>query len=105
MTRWIARLASAVFVLTLPALAQAPDDPFPKPIAATDGVIRVNFVEFATLPDLGGQMPARMMLLVDEPGTRRLFVNDMRGPLYVVSRDGKACRSISTSTTRSGAST
>ena len=31
-----------------------------------------------------------MMLLVDEPGTRRLFVNDMRGPLYTVSYDGKA---------------
>lgn len=29
------------------------------------------------------------MLLVDEPGTRRLFVNDMRGPLYAVSYDGK----------------
>ena len=29
------------------------------------------------------------MLLVDEPGTRRLFVNDMRGPLYSVSYDGK----------------
>jgi glucose/arabinose dehydrogenase len=30
-----------------------------------------------------------MMLLVDEPGTRRLYVNDMRGPLYTVTRDGK----------------
>ena len=30
------------------------------------------------------------MLLVDEPGTRRMFVNDMRGPLYTVSRDGKS---------------
>jgi hypothetical protein len=29
------------------------------------------------------------MLLVNEPGTRRLFVNDMRGPLYTVSYDGK----------------
>ena len=29
-----------------------------------------------------------MMLLVDEPGTRRLFVNDMRGLLYSVSYDG-----------------
>ncbi len=29
------------------------------------------------------------MLLVDEPGTRRLFVNDMRGPIYSVSYDGK----------------
>ena len=49
----------------------------------------MNFVEFATLPDLGGPMPARPMLLVDEPGTRRLFVNDMRGPLYTIPREGK----------------
>jgi hypothetical protein len=32
---------------------------------------------------------ARLMVLVDEPGTRRMFVNDMRGPLYRVSYDGK----------------
>jgi hypothetical protein len=30
-----------------------------------------------------------MMLLVNEPGTRRLFVNDMRGPLHAVSYDGR----------------
>jgi hypothetical protein len=30
-----------------------------------------------------------MMLLVQEPGTRNLFVNDMRGPLYRVSADGR----------------
>ena len=30
-----------------------------------------------------------MMLLVDEPGSRRLFVNDMRGPLFTVSYDGR----------------
>ncbi len=29
------------------------------------------------------------MLLVDEPGTRRMFVNDMRGPLHTVSYDGR----------------
>ena len=69
--------------------AQTPTDPFPAPINATDGVVKVNFVEFATLPDLGGPMPARPMLLVDEPGTRRLFVNDMRGPLYTIPREGK----------------
>jgi len=34
--------------------------------------------------------PARMMLLIDEPGTGRLFVNDMRGLLYGVSYDGEA---------------
>ena len=72
-----------------PVFAQTPTDPFPAPINATDGVVKVNFVEFATLPDIGGQMPARLMLLVDEPGTRRLFVNDMRGPLYTISYEGK----------------
>jgi hypothetical protein len=70
------------------AVAQKPDDPFPNPIPAEQGAIRVNLAEFATLPDVNGEA-ARMMLLVDEPGTRRLFVNDMRGPLYTVSYDGK----------------
>ena len=65
-------------------------DPYPQPIEVTKDVILVRFVEFASLPDLPGQsQPARMMLLVNEPGTRRLFVNDMRGPLYTVSYDGK----------------
>src|SRR5687767_1147666 len=68
--------------------SQTTTDPFPNPIPATDGVITVRAVEFAAVPDVNGA-PARMMLLVDEPGTRRLFVNDMRGPLYSVSRDGK----------------
>ncbi len=74
-----------------PATTLAPgqtDDPFPGPIA-TDGAIGVNFAEFASLPDIDG-LAARMMNLVDEPGTRRLFVSDMRGPLYSVSYDGKA---------------
>jgi hypothetical protein len=70
-------------------LAQKPDDPFPTPIPVEAGAVRVNLIEFASLPDVGGEA-ARMMLLVDEPGTRRLFVNDMRGPLYTVSYDGKA---------------
>ena len=64
------------------------DDPFPQPVLASDGLITVRAVEFATIPDFTGA-PARMMLLSDEPGTRRMFVNDMRGPLYTVSRDGK----------------
>lgn len=70
--------------------AQLTNDPFPQPIAATDGVITVNVVEFATLPDLGGVQPVRPMVMIDEPGTRRLFVNDMRGPIYAISRDGKS---------------
>ncbi|OFV91460.1 MAG: hypothetical protein A3G76_15580 [Acidobacteria bacterium RIFCSPLOWO2_12_FULL_65_11] len=68
--------------------AQTPGDPFPTPIPAADGAIKVDFVEFASIPDSDGQA-ARMMLLVDEPGTRRMFVNDMRGPLHSVSYDGK----------------
>jgi len=63
-------------------------DPFPQPINIKDDVVRVNLAEFATVPDAGAEA-ARMMLLVNEPGTRRLFVNDMRGPLYSVGYDGK----------------
>lgn len=65
-------------------------NPYPKPIEGSADVIRVGFAEFASIPAVPGQpQAARMMLLVDEPGTRRLFVNDMVGPLYAVSYDGK----------------
>ena len=70
------------------ASAQTTNDPFPAPIAAVEGVIKVDVVEFASIPDIDGQA-ARVMLLVDEPGTRRMFVNDMLGPLYSVSYDGR----------------
>ncbi len=82
---WVALSFAACL---LPALAQTATDPFPTPIAAAEGVIQVKVVEFASLPDMDGEA-ARVMLLVDEPGTRRLFVNDMRGPLYSVSYDGQ----------------
>jgi hypothetical protein len=84
----IALLMAATLLAALPVAAQTTNDPYAAPIPASQGAITVNFVEFASLPDVGGQ-PARMMLLVDEPGTRRLFVNDMRGPLYSVSYDGR----------------
>ena len=63
-------------------------EPFPEPIPTTEGSIEVNIVEFASLPDFNGE-PALMMLLVDEPGTGRLFVNDLFGILYSVSYDGR----------------
>ena len=63
-------------------------DPWPNPIPAEEGAIKVNFVEFATLPDVEGNA-ARPMLMSYEPGTRRMFVNDMHGALYAVTRDGK----------------
>ena len=80
-------VAGVVLLAASIAGAQTSDDPFAAPIAATDGVIRVGAVEFASLPDVGGET-ARMMRLVDEPGTGRLFVNDMRGLVYTVSYDG-----------------
>jgi hypothetical protein len=64
------------------------NDPFPQPIEQTADVIKVKFVEFASIPDVDGQ-PARTMTMVDEPGTKHLFVSDMRGIVYVVSYDGK----------------
>jgi hypothetical protein len=81
------RVAALTLLMACCALAQT-IDPFPKPIADNGEPLRVNLAEFATLPDVGSEA-ARMMLLVNEPGTRRLFVNDMRGPLYTVSYDGK----------------
>jgi len=78
----------ASLLMVFPALAQTSNDPFSSPIPAVDGVIMVNVVEFTSLPDIDGQA-ARMMLLVDELGTNRLFVNDMRGPLYTISYDGQ----------------
>ena len=69
------------------AFAQAITDPY-APIRAADDVIGVDYREFATLPDIDG-VAARMMLLAPEPGTRNVFVSDMRGPLYRVSADGR----------------
>ncbi len=85
---WILLVAVTFAPYLIPVFAQTTNDPFRTPIAAVKGVIKVDFVEFASIPDIEGQA-ARMMLLVDEPGTRRMFVNDMRGPLYSVSYDGR----------------
>jgi hypothetical protein len=68
--------------------AQTTDDPFPQPLPPAEGVIRVSYVDYATLPE-SGTMPPRMMLLAAEPGGQRLFVNDMVGPLYGISDNGK----------------
>ena len=80
-------LAAVVLLAAAGADAQTTNDPFPDPIPADDGVITVGVAEFAALPFVDGEAP-RMMRLVDEPGTGRLFVNDMRGLVYTVSYDG-----------------
>ena len=79
-----------VGLASLPCAPAPTRNPFPQPLEANEGVIKVQFVEFASLPVSGGEQPARMMLLENEPGTHRLFVNDMVGPLYTVSYDGNA---------------
>jgi hypothetical protein len=79
-------------LLTLAGFQAGPPtttNPFEKPIESAAGIIAVNFTEFAVVPDVNGEAP-RMMHLVDEPGTRRIFVSTMRGGLYSVSYDGKA---------------
>jgi hypothetical protein len=73
------------------ASVQITKDPFPNPINSTDGVILVKSVDFAQIPFAGTEAP-RLMLLVDEPGTHRLFVNAMRGPIYSVSYDGHSVK-------------
>ncbi len=80
-------LASLLLSAQLPPPGQTAD-PFPQPIAATEGVVGVGVEEFASIPDIDG-VAARLMNLVDDTATRRLFVNDMRGPIYAVSYDGK----------------
>lgn len=83
----ISVVLAVAILMAAPVISQTTDDPFPEPIEAVDGVITVDFVEFAAIPDIDGQA-ARVMILVDEPGTGRMFVNDMRGPIYTVSYDG-----------------
>ena len=70
-----------------PLPAGQTNEPFPQPIVGTEGVITVSLREFASLPDIDG-VAARMMMLVGEPVSRRLFVSDMHGLLYTVSADG-----------------
>ncbi len=75
-----------------PAVPSGPGrsvNPFTTPIPAADAVITVRLREFAALPDVG-TAAARMNLLVDQPDTKRLFVNTMTGSLYAVSYDGKS---------------
>jgi len=91
MRNHVTLLVSAALLTAACALAQSAqstNDPFPQPIAATQDVVRVNYVEYAQLPMDNGA--PRMMLLTAEPGGRRLFVNDMRGPLYSIADGGKA---------------
>ena len=62
-------------------------DPF-TPIETNQEVITVNFLEFATIPNADGGEAPRLMHMITEPGTQRLFVSTMPGRLYSLSFDG-----------------
>ena len=80
-------LVAGMVAITQSAFGQTTNDPFPTPINTANAIV-VNYQDFATVPDDSGEAP-RLMTLVDEPGTRRLFVNTMRGRLHTISYDGK----------------
>lgn len=82
-------IAFTLFATSVAYAQSTTADPLPSPIEAEEGVIVVRVAEFASIPD-AADGPARPMLLLDEPSTGRMFVNDMRGPLYTVSYDGRS---------------
>ncbi len=99
-TAFIVTIATLAWLGGSDAPAQAPqapaaplpagqtNDPFPQPIARDEGAITVSLREFAALPDIDGEARAADDL-VEAPGTRRLFVSDMRGLLYTLGADGR----------------
>ncbi len=75
-------------LLTAAAVCGQPSDPpFSEPIPVEQGVIEVDVVEVAAIPDVDGE-PADMRKLVHEPGTDRLFLSDQLGPVYILDDDG-----------------
>jgi hypothetical protein len=87
---WLFASALSVALGSSPAAAQVTNNPFAAPIESTAGIVAVKFAEFATIPDVNnGELP-RMMHLIDETGSKRLFVSTMQGPIFSVSYDGKS---------------
>ena len=84
-----ALLVLAASLVACSAPAQQTGDVFPDDIEAEEDVITVSVEELASIPDVDGE-PARMMTMVHEEDTDRLFVSDQRGPIYVVSEDGES---------------
>ncbi len=71
-------------LITLAALnfgAARAQDRFPTPIPTSD--LEVFVTEVATLPDSSSNAPARMSVMTRDP-SGRYFVNDQRGPLYLL---------------------
>src|SRR5262245_41267265 len=88
MFRALALILATAGVTAAVGIQQLSNDPY-APIDAASNVVAVGVAEFATIPDAAGNAAPRMMMMVDEPGTKRLFVSTMLGAIYGVSYDGK----------------
>ncbi|MGD2045287.1 MAG: PQQ-dependent sugar dehydrogenase [Gemmatimonadota bacterium] len=84
----ISCLLAAALASAAPLAAQVTNDPFPEPIGDNWAPLVVDYTDFARIPGVGNDA-ALMTTLVDEPGTRRMFVNDMNGPIHSISYDGR----------------
>src|ERR1700752_4849430 len=67
------------------------------PTAPPAARLTLELADYAEMPitgELDGQntrgLLARVNFLRDEPGGRRLFVNDLNGPLYIVDKQTKS---------------
>src|SRR5262249_32030529 len=89
MLRTIACAAVAGLGMSVASAEKLSMDPFEAPLEATQGIIPVSFLEFAKIPDADGGEAPRLMHMIPEPGTKRLFVSTMRGAIYSISYDGK----------------
>jgi glucose/arabinose dehydrogenase len=83
----IANLTALACALAVPVMAQETDNPFPDPIEAEQGMVAVNAVEHAELPDVHN-LPAQMRTLRHEPGSDRVFISNQVGRIYEVADDG-----------------
>jgi hypothetical protein len=88
MFRRLLQAALMTLVASTAAGQQPTTDPLPTPIESVRDVISVSFREFAQIPDANGRAP-RMMNMLDEPSTKRFFVNTLDGAIYTVSYDGR----------------
>lgn len=81
---------SATVSITWAHGQQLSTDPFPTPIETNRDVIAVNYVEFAVIPNADGGVAPRLMHMITEPGTQRLFVSTMLGVLYGMDYSGQS---------------
>ncbi|MCB1671513.1 MAG: PQQ-dependent sugar dehydrogenase [Gammaproteobacteria bacterium] len=85
-------LLLSVLILFAPACSAqgGSDNPFVEPIQTDTGVVVVDYVEFARIPDAGNGLAPRLMHMLATPDGSSLMVSTMQGKLYRLSNDGKS---------------